>query len=126
IRLGVPAITPLTSERFVAQMLNRDVLDAVSFLKGSCPGQEATTRIRYRGEVKRGLKRFAAAGTDLPEAGSEIVDAAGAHVGDVVMAAPAENGIELLAVVDLAAQDVRLADGRALTAQPLPESTGSS
>src|SRR5690606_20044724 len=126
IRLGVPVITPPTSERFVAQMLNLDVLDAVSFSKGCYPGQEVIARIRYRGEVKRRLRRFAATGTELPEAGSEIVDAAGAHVGDVVMAAPAESGLELLAVVDLAAQDVRLADGRALTAQPLPESTGSS
>ena len=120
IRLGLPAITPATTERFVAQMLNLDVLDAVSFSKGCYPGQEVIARIRYRGEVKRRLKRFATPDTELPAPGSEVVDAAGTHVGDVVTAAPAESGIELLAVVDLAAHDARLADGRALTEQPLP------
>jgi folate-binding protein YgfZ len=122
IRIGLPAITPAVSERFVAQMLNLDVLDAVSFSKGCYPGQEVIARIRYRGEVKRRLKRFAAPGTELPAPGTELLDGAAAHVGDVVAAAPAESGIELLAVVDLAAHDVRLLDGRALLEQPLPTS----
>lgn len=47
-----------TSEEFVAQMLNLDALDAVSFEKGCYTGQEVIARAHYRGRVKRRLQRF--------------------------------------------------------------------
>jgi len=60
IELGIPAITPALAERFVAQMLNLDGLDAVSFDKGCYPGQEIIARIHNLGGVKRRARRYAA------------------------------------------------------------------
>jgi len=48
-----------TSEQFVAQMLNLDVLGAIAFEKGCYTGQEVIARAHYRGRVKRRLQRFA-------------------------------------------------------------------
>jgi folate-binding protein YgfZ len=55
---GVPQIYAATSEEFVAQMLNLDVLGAVAFDKGCYTGQEVIARAHYRGRVKRRLQRF--------------------------------------------------------------------
>ncbi len=53
--------TRATSEEFVAQMLNLDLLDAIAFDKGCYTGQEVIARAHYRGRVKRRLQRFLSA-----------------------------------------------------------------
>ncbi len=58
IAAGLPRLEPATSEAFVAQMLNLDVLEAVSFQKGCYTGQEVIARAHYRGRVKRRMQRF--------------------------------------------------------------------
>ena len=55
---GIPHVYASTSEQFVAQMLNLDVLDAISFTKGCYTGQEVIARAHYRGRVKRRMQRF--------------------------------------------------------------------
>lgn len=55
---GLPQVHASTSEAFVAQMLNLDALDAVSFDKGCYTGQEVIARAHYRGRVKRRMQRF--------------------------------------------------------------------
>jgi folate-binding protein YgfZ len=101
VRLGIPAITRTLAERFVAQMLNLDALDAVSFDKGCYPGQEIIARVHNLGGVKRRARRYGAP-ADPPAVGAAVL-AAGAQVGEVVRSAPALLGCELLAVVDHAA-----------------------
>lgn len=59
IAAGMPQVFPATSGQFVAQMLNLDALDAVSFSKGCYTGQEVIARAHYRGKVKRRMQRFA-------------------------------------------------------------------
>ncbi len=68
IEAGLPQIHGATSERFVAQMLNLDVLGGIAFDKGCYTGQEVIARAHYRGRVKRRLQRFAtlAAGSMAP------------------------------------------------------------
>jgi tRNA-modifying protein YgfZ len=56
---GEPEVYAATSEEFVAQMLNLDVLGAIAFDKGCYTGQEVIARAHYRGRVKRRLQRFA-------------------------------------------------------------------
>lgn len=55
---GVPQVYSATSEAFVAQMLNLDVLDGIAFDKGCYTGQEVIARAHYRGRVKRRMQRF--------------------------------------------------------------------
>jgi folate-binding Fe-S cluster repair protein YgfZ len=101
-------------------MLNLDLLDAVSFDKGCYPGQEVIARVHHRGSVKRRMRRYACA-VQPPQAASTVVGAGGAEVGEVVRAAPARDGVELLAVVErAAAAHELLVSGERLRELPLP------
>ena len=53
IDAGIPVITPPTQEKFVAQMLNFELIDGVSFKKGCYPGQEIVARLQHRGKTPR-------------------------------------------------------------------------
>jgi folate-binding protein YgfZ len=119
IGLGIPAITPALAERYVAQMLNLDELDAVSFDKGCYPGQEVIARIHNLGGVKRRARRYAAP-ADPPALGTPVL-AAGTQVGEVVRSTAARLGCELLAVVEHAATGSPLTcAGAPLAELPLP------
>ena len=58
IRAGLPQIYLSTREAFVAQMLNLDLLDGVSFTKGCYTGQEIIARTQHLGRIKRRLYRL--------------------------------------------------------------------
>src|SRR5215831_6973743 len=107
IRAGVPHVFPATHEAFVAQMLNLDVLGAISFDKGCYTGQEIIARAHYRGAVKRRMFRFAAECIP-PPAGTRLIAGNCEHAGDVVYGASAETGCEMLAVVNLAQAELEL------------------
>lgn len=100
LRAGLPQVYPQTHEAFVAQMLNLDLLDGISFSKGCYTGQEIIARTHYRGAVKRRMFRFRAP-CPPPGPGTRILSGA-SHAGDVVDAAAADAGCELLAVISLA------------------------
>lgn len=100
IRAGLPQVYPQTHEAFVAQMLNLDLLDGISFEKGCYTGQEIIARTHFRGAIKRRMFRFTA--SCLPPAPGTRILAGEAHAGDVVDAAASGEGSELLAVVSLA------------------------
>ena len=53
IRAGLPNIFAATSELFVPQMTNLQLLNGVSFKKGCYPGQEIVARMQYLGTLKR-------------------------------------------------------------------------
>lgn len=120
IELGIPEISPQTTERFVAQMLNLDELGAISFDKGCYPGQEIIARVHNLGGVKRRAHRYASQGAP-PAPGTPVLAKGEQEVGEVVRAAPAATGSEILAVVDHAAAGARLTcGGAALAERPLP------
>lgn len=58
IAAGEPQVYAATSEEFVAQMLNLDVLEGIAFDKGCYTGQEVIARAHYRGRIKRRMQRF--------------------------------------------------------------------
>jgi tRNA-modifying protein YgfZ len=58
IRAGLPQIYAATSEAFVAQMLNLDLLDGISFTKGCYTGQEIIARTQHLGRIKRRMFRL--------------------------------------------------------------------
>jgi folate-binding protein YgfZ len=55
---GLPQVFAATTEVFVAQMLNLDVIGAISFTKGCYTGQEIIARAHYRGRIKRRMQHF--------------------------------------------------------------------
>jgi tRNA-modifying protein YgfZ len=121
IAAGLPQVDAATSGQFVAQMLNLDLLDGISFTKGCYTGQEIVARTQNLGRIKRRLMRYAI------RDGAPPVPMAALHrdatkVGEVLMAAPTAHGCELLAVTALDARDrsLTLDDGRVAEPLPLP------
>lgn len=106
IAAGLPEVQPATRGAFVAQMLNLDVLGAISFTKGCYTGQEVIARAHYRGRVKRRLQRFEAAlpaGIAVPVPGDalRLADGRAAQVVDAVLRR--DGKLEFLAVAPHAA-----------------------
>jgi folate-binding protein YgfZ len=98
IASGLPQVYTATSEAFVAQMLNLDLLGAISFDKGCYTGQEVIARAHYRGRVKRRLQRWQAAAGATPRAGDSARTADGRALTVVRAALDLNGGWDLLAV----------------------------
>jgi tRNA-modifying protein YgfZ len=99
---GEPEVYAATSEEFVAQMLNLDVLGAIAFDKGCYTGQEVIARAHYRGRIKRRLQRFV---TRVPQAlkAGDVGTLADGRALKVVRAVQLPDGTsEFLAVAPLA------------------------
>ena len=102
IRAGLPQVYAATQEQFVAQMLNLDLIDGISFTKGCYTGQEIIARTQHLGRIKRRLFRIG-----LPEGGNwavgqtlQLADGRSARLTEV---ARTDNGYEALAVLTLEA-----------------------
>ncbi|MEZ5460120.1 MAG: hypothetical protein R3E65_12745 [Steroidobacteraceae bacterium] len=63
IAAGLPQVYDATAGRFVAQMLNLDLIGGIAFDKGCYTGQEVIARAHYRGRVKRRMQRFGSRAT---------------------------------------------------------------
>lgn len=121
VRAGLPDIGAEASEEWIPQMLNLDLLDAISFQKGCYTGQEIVARTQHLGRIKRRMFRFAIV-AGAPPAVKEPLLADGVKAGEVVLAATADGATECLAVVNLDARGrpLALADGRECRMLPLP------
>ena len=127
VREGLPQVYAKTSEAFVAQMLNLDLLGAIAFDKGCYTGQEVIARSHYRGRVKRRLQRWRTDDAAPLEAGDSARSVDGRTL-SVVRVAAAVDGQELLAVgpyavseeIEGASGRVTSADTSALVEGPLP------
>jgi folate-binding protein YgfZ len=108
IRAGVPQVYAATRELFVAQMLNLDLIDGISFTKGCFTGQEIIARTQHLGRIKRRLFRLR-----LP-AGSWAVGQAlelrDGRTGRLVEVAAIDDGVEALAVLGVDALGAEGAD----------------
>lgn len=109
LRAGIPTVYPQTTEAFVPQMANMQLIDGVSFRKGCYTGQEIVARMQYLGKLKRRMY-LAHVDTDRPPApGDELFSpatASGQGTGKIVDARPApEGGYDLLAVIDVDSAD---------------------
>jgi len=102
IMAGIPTVLPETSEAFVPQMANLELVGGVHFKKGCYPGQEIVARMQYLGKLKQRMYRAHAA--DTAHAGDAIYapDFPGQSAGTVVDAQPApDGGHDLLIVVQI-------------------------
>ncbi len=101
IASGMPQVYGATSGMFVAQMLNLDCIEAISFTKGCYTGQEIIARAHYRGRMKRRMQRFLTREPAVlaPGQGVTLSDGRAAQVVDAVQAA--DGRCEFLAVAPL-------------------------
>jgi tRNA-modifying protein YgfZ len=99
IREGLPQIYSSTHEAFVAQMLNLDLLDGISFSKGCYTGQEIIARTQHLGRIKRRLYRL-----HLPEgewSTGQALRLGDGRSGRLIEVARSGDGFEALAVLNL-------------------------
>ena len=127
IQQGVPSVVAATSDAFVPQMVNLQLIDALSFTKGCYPGQEIVARMQYLGKIKRHMQRFvmplpdAADASLAPKQGDALVNGDDINAGIVVDAVTMDGQVELLAVVKVsAATDTFTFQGGSLSTVALP------
>ncbi|HEX3603241.1 MAG TPA: hypothetical protein VHU43_04060 [Steroidobacteraceae bacterium] len=99
IRAGLPQVYAATSEAFVAQMLNLDLLDGISFSKGCYTGQEIIARTQHLGRIKRRLHRL-----QLPSAAWHIgqtVNLSDGRQGRLTEVSESDGRVEALAVLNM-------------------------
>jgi folate-binding protein YgfZ len=121
IRAGLPQVFAATSEQFVPQMLNLDLIDGISFTKGCYSGQEIVARTQHLGRIKRRTQRYRLADGPAP-APMQGLYLDGNKVSEVLMCADVAVGAELLAVTNLDARsrELQLEDGRKAVPAELP------
>lgn len=108
IRAAVPVIHESTSDAFVPQMTNLQLLGGVNFKKGCYTGQEVVARMQYLGKLKRRMYRARVDAAHCPQPGDALYapDSKGQSAGKVVTAQRSpDGGFELLAVVEIASLD---------------------
>jgi tRNA-modifying protein YgfZ len=103
VAAGLPQVYGVTSGQFVAQMLNLDCINAISFTKGCYTGQEVIARAHYRGRIKRRMQRFLSTAPLQLAAGDAGVLADGRSYRVVEATQHADGRCEFLAVAALAA-----------------------
>ncbi len=100
IASAIPHINAQNSGEYIPQMLNLDLLAAVSFNKGCYPGQEIVTRLKHRGGLKQRCYLFCATNARDIVAGMPILNAQQEKIGQVLNAqAQADGTLLLLAVI---------------------------
>ncbi len=129
ILAGIPTVYSQTSEAFVPQMANMELVNGVSFKKGCYPGQEVVARMQYLGKLKRRMYRLHMDSNEAPKPGDDLFDAndeSEQSAGKIVDAQPhPDGGIAALAVVQIASAEAgRLhlgsRQGLALAIEALP------
>jgi folate-binding protein YgfZ len=99
IRSGLPQIYLATREAYVAQMLNLDLLDGISFSKGCYTGQEIIARTQHLGRIKRRLYRL-----QLPVGEwciGQPLRLSGGRAGRLIEVARSGDAVEALAVLNV-------------------------
>lgn len=99
VAAGEPSLAPDTRAKWLPQMLNLDLLDAISFSKGCYVGQEIVARTQHLGRLKRRMLLYHLDGP--PVAAGAALQAGADQVAEVVASAPAQDGSLLLAVTEL-------------------------
>ena len=109
IQNGLPFIDSNTSEEFVPQMANMELINGVSFEKGCYTGQEIVARTHYLGKQKRRTYHIKITSDSEPETGEQLATETSAenqYTGTLVTVYPvAENEYEALAVIQIKAAE---------------------
>ncbi len=100
IEAGEATVYPETAATWTPQMLNLDLMSAVSFTKGCYVGQEIIARTQHLGRIKRRMLRFIGPAGASFQPGQALYSGA-AQAAQVVTSCAGPGGVELLAVTDL-------------------------
>ncbi|MDG1693770.1 MAG: hypothetical protein P8I13_02785 [Porticoccaceae bacterium] len=107
LRAGIADITLHTTDQFIPQMLNLDLLNFISFKKGCYTGQEVVARAHYLGAVKRRMYRLNLSTDCAPEIGEALFNMEGKQLGTIVNAQANKQGqVEALAVLATSSSDI--------------------
>jgi folate-binding protein YgfZ len=128
ILAGLPNVYSSTSELFIPQMLNLQLIDGVNFRKGCYPGQEIVARTQYLGALKRRMYAGRIAADTAPMPGESLYTATDSvrAAGQLVDAQPhPDGGYAALAVLQIAAAEagelhLASSEGPAFTLEALP------
>ncbi len=103
IAAGIPFIVPATQEEFVPQMVNLDLIGALSYTKGCYPGQEIVARTHYLGRLKQRMYRTRIGAAAAPGDKLYCAELGDQASGMIVSAVPAaDDHHEALAVLQTA------------------------
>ncbi|MDH5765058.1 MAG: folate-binding protein YgfZ [Gammaproteobacteria bacterium] len=128
---GIPVIFPATSESFVPQMTNMQLINGINFQKGCYTGQEIVARMQYLGKLKRQMYRVKIATEDTVNPGDPLFSidtSSGQGTGSIIDAQPdSEGATDALAVIDISTAEkgnLKLKDenGPAISLEKLPYS----
>jgi folate-binding protein YgfZ len=110
IRNGIPTVYTETSEHFVPQMANMQLIDGVSFKKGCYPGQEVVARMQHLGKLKRRLYHVQIQSNEAPAPGTGIVsfDRGEVHEAGEIVDAISQSATETAALAVLPIADINL------------------
>ncbi len=128
IRAGIPNVYAATTDAFVPQMANMQLIDGVSFTKGCYTGQEVVARMKYLGKLKRRMYLAQVDSDRPPRPGDELHADAGTSnqaSGRIVdVQAVGDGHYEMLAVMTIDAAEngpIRLGkDGPILSVKAPP------
>lgn len=105
IRAGIPTVVAATSEAFIPQMTNMELVNGVSFKKGCYTGQEIVARMHYLGKLKKRMYRIKVNCEKQPMPGDHLFaeqSKGGSNTGSIVNAQLNANGhYEALAVIQI-------------------------
>jgi len=114
IDAGIPVVFKETSETFIPQMVNLQLVNGISFTKGCYPGQEIVARMHYLGKLKKRMYRVHIETDNCPIPGEKLFardSSAGKDTGAIVNARLNSDGsVDALAVIQIA--DAESVDGR--------------
>ena len=132
IQAGLPVINASTSEAFVPQMANMELLGGVSFKKGCYTGQEIVARMHYLGKLKKRMYKIHidAHSDTAPQSGDPVFAenaSAGQNTGMLIDAqVNPDGGYDALAVLQIADSQARLklhdSNGPVIHVEALPYS----
>ena len=130
IQAGTPFIDLNTSEEFVPQMANMELINGVSFTKGCFTGQEIVARMHYLGKLKKRTFKIHIETEEKPHTGDKLFAEnarAGQNTGAILQVEKnSESGFDALAVIQIADTESKLflndADGATVTVKTLPYS----
>ena len=125
IQTAYPWVTTQTTQKFLPQMLNLDLIDGLDYQKGCYPGQEIIARLHFRGQLKRSLYLATCSLDSHPESGDQLyANNIKQSVGTVVNARVSQDKYYLLAVINKDAIEnklsLRSSDGSQLSLEQLP------